>query len=147
MHFVLVENTAWPFITYNCRACESVFSFAGPAGVSTLEVEVVLEATSVAQQEALSSAVKAKLNGHSTAPIQGVFLVDESADKLGDEQEGIIYQETQQEVKDDPAKTHQWVCVAKQVASLTKAFGLTRESRRKLGIQEPEHQEKDEFGL
>jgi hypothetical protein len=90
-----VENTAWPFIVYNCRACECVFSFAGPSGVSTLEVEVVLEANSVAQQEALSSAVKAKLNGHSTAPIQGMFLVDESADKLGDEQEGIIYQETQ----------------------------------------------------
>src|SRR5579872_4032564 len=89
------ENTVWPFITYNCRACESVFSFAGPSGVSTLEVEVVLEATSVAQQEALSSAVKAKLNGASTGVIQGMFLVDESADKLGDEQEGIIYQETQ----------------------------------------------------
>ena len=52
-----------------------------------------------------------------------------------------------QAVKDDEKKTHQWVCVAKQVASLTKAFGLTRESRRKLGIQEPEQQEKDEFGL
>jgi phage terminase small subunit len=52
-----------------------------------------------------------------------------------------------QEVKDDPARTHQWVCVAKQVATLTKAFGLTRESRKKLGIQEPEQQERDEFGL
>ncbi len=90
------EGTNWPFIVYELSGNNPVMSLAGPTGLNMLDLELTVETTSVAQQTALSNLLKGIFSGYSGNNIQGSFLTDESVVKIGDEQEGIIYQETQQ---------------------------------------------------
>jgi phage terminase small subunit len=50
-------------------------------------------------------------------------------------------------IQDDESKVHHWVCISKQVATLLTHFGLTKASRKKLGLEENAITEKDEFDL
>jgi hypothetical protein len=89
------KNTTWPFIVFNARNQQSIINLSGPCGVSTLDLMVVMETTSKAQQQTLSQAVQAILNGYSGLPIQVCKMTDDTVDEIDGENERIYYQETQ----------------------------------------------------
>lgn len=87
-------NAKWPYLVYNFRSIASVMTLNGATSTNMSELEIYIESDSVLDRQGLANDVKAILNGYSGAPIQAMYLIDETAEKIGDQSEGYVYVET-----------------------------------------------------